>query len=107
MVYTNHDSHSQIPVHLYGTDTMRLSMVSEVPILHRRIPDTPVAACWTKILPKNDFVMKDLLLLEDSKLNDTGPNGHNWKLCRSRSIVWHKLRLSENRWDWLLFLQIL
>ena len=74
-------------------------MVSEVPILQRRMPDTPVAAWKKNKLKPNMFssVSANLLLFENSKLNSTRPDGDDRKFGGSGSIVWHKLRLGGEK----------
>ena len=63
---------------------MRLSMVSEVPILQRRMPDTPVAAWGEKASSRPNMcsVIGNLLLLKNSQLNDTRSNRDNRKFGR-------------------------
>ena len=77
---------------------MRLSMVSEVPILQRRMPDTPVAAWKKKKLNMFSSASANLLLFENSKLNSTRSDGDDRKFGGSGSIVWHKLRLGGEKY---------
>ena len=76
---------------------MRLRMVSVVPILQRSMPETPLAA-WIRefqVKESSFFEKKNLLLFENSELDEAGTNSDSRKFGRGGAIVGQKLRLRK------------